>query len=290
VRMRQICFGLVLALGLPGLQAGAATLQVFGGPVGGGCNNFICYSGPPTSGTLRTTSGEAFMTYAASVDQNGMYASFGLQGFNSNRGNLDLRSTDRFTVGQIGPGGATTVDITARLRVSGQFGARDGGPGGDILGGLANASAQFTAPRNVPGVTILDESGIFERVLIDLLDDEINVAPMIGVQLAPQMTLRVEVGRAFDLQKILSLSMNFASRTDEATGGASFGRSALISFDLPEGYFITSQRGYSQGVPVDPTDPTDPSVIPLPAGGVLLLSAFGLMGWASRRRRHTLGA
>jgi hypothetical protein len=38
------------------------------------------------------------------------------------------------------------------------------------------------------------------------------------------------------------------------------------------------------------TDPTNPSVIPLPAGGVLLLSAFGLMGWASRRRRHAPSA
>jgi hypothetical protein len=40
--------------------------------------------------------------------------------------------------------------------------------------------------------------------------------------------------------------------------------------------------------PPPPPPTTNPSVIPLPAGGVLLLSAFGLMGWASwyRRARH----
>lgn len=39
-----------------------------------------------------------------------------------------------------------------------------------------------------------------------------------------------------------------------------------------------------------PPNPDPPSVIPLPAGGLLLLSAFGLMGLASRRRRDTHGA
>jgi hypothetical protein len=43
-------------------------------------------------------------------------------------------------------------------------------------------------------------------------------------------------------------------------------------------------------VPPPPPPNTDTSVIPLPAGGVLLLSAFGLMGWASRRRRHAPSA
>jgi hypothetical protein len=281
--MRQICFGLALALGLPGLQAGAATLQVFGGPVGGGCNNVICYSGAPTSGTLSTTGGAAFMNYNASVTGRGLFADFSLFGFKSNRGNLGLRSTDRFTVNQIGPGGATTADITARLRVTGQFGVQDS-PVGEVLGGSAIARAFFSAPRNVPGVTILEEAGKDVRVNLDLLEDAVVLPPAVGVDIRPSMTLRVEVGRAFDLEKVLSLSMNFAGKTDDVTGGAAFGESALISFFLPEGFYITSERGYSQGLPADPADPP---VIPLPAGGVLLLSALGLLGWASRRRRLT---
>jgi hypothetical protein len=281
--MRQICFGLVLALGLPGLQAGAATLSVFGGPVGGGCNNFICYSGEPTSGTLRTTSGEAFMNYNASVNARGMFADFSIFGFAANTGTLSLRSTDVFTVGQIRPGGPTTADITARLRLSGRFGVAELEGGGAAA--RARGRALFTAPRGVPGVTILEEDGKDMIVRIDLLENAVERPPEVGVNIEPRMTLRVEVGRPFSLEKVIELNVGFSNASDDAVGGAAFGESALISFDLPEGYFITSQRGYSQGVPVDPTDPTIPSVIPLPAGGVLLLSAFGLMGWASRYRR-----
>jgi hypothetical protein len=112
----------------------------------------------------------------------------------------------------------------------------------------------------------------------------------VGVAFAPELDLRVIVGGSFNLLSVMSLSLGISGDSDRAIGGAAFGNSALISFDLPEGYFITSERGYSQGLPIDPVDPADPSVIPLPAGGVLLLSAFGLMGWASRRRRHTLAA
>lgn len=76
-----------------------------------------------------------------------------------------------------------------------------------------------------------------------------------------------------------------------------------VLFSISNGPDILNNYAFNQGglslrltlrdapvQPVDPVDPTDPSVIPLPAGGVLLLSAFGLMGWASRRRRHTLAA
>jgi hypothetical protein len=64
-----------------------------------------------------------------------------------------------------------------------------------------------------------------------------------------------------------------------------------------EGQYANNLGGLSlrltlRDAPAPPPPPpnTNPSVIPLPAGGVLLLSAFGLMGWASWRRRHTLAA
>ena len=284
MRIRQICFGLVLALGLPGLQAGAATMTASGGPALGGCSNVVCYLGPPTSGSLSTTDGEAFMRYNASVNARGLFADFSVFGFASNSGELTLRSTDLFTVGQIKPGGPTTLDITARLRVTGRLGVGgiDKSRGWTATG---SARAIINTPGGVPGGAVLDGSNTNDSVNVDFTKLSAELPPEAGVTLTPWMLLRVEVGRAFELEKRLALNVGFNNASDSATGGAAFGQSALIEFDLPEGFFITSERGYSQGLPVDPTDPIDPSVIPLPAGGLLLLSAFGLMGWASRYRR-----
>lgn len=285
----QICFGLVLALGLPGLQAGAATMTASGGPPLGGCSNVVCYSGPPTSGALSTTDGDAFMRYNASVNARGLFADFSVFGFASNSGELTLRSTDLFTVGQIKPGGPTTLDITAQLLVTGRLGVEgiDKTTGWTATG---SARAIINTPRGVPGGAVLDGSNTNDSVNVDFTKLSAELPPESGVTLTPWMLLRVEVGRAFELEKRLALDVGFNNASDGATGGAAFGNSALISFDLPEGFFITSQRGYSQGLPADPADPTNPSVIPLPPGGVLLLSALGLMGWASRRRRQTLSA
>ncbi|MGY6634461.1 MAG: hypothetical protein ACXIU8_12065 [Alkalilacustris sp.] len=291
MHVRQICFGAVLALGLPALQAGAATLQVFGGPVGGGCNNFICYSGAPTSGTLRTTNATlngaantAFLNFNGSVTGSGLFAAFSLYGFPVNRGNLTLSSTDVFTIGEIRPGGPTTADITVRLRTSGQFGASNLGPSGQV----ATPSARGILALTGGAATVLDETrrDVIVRPDLNLGSAVVNV----GVVFAPELELRVVVGEAFTLSTSLSMAIGISGDSDRAIGGAAFGNSALISFDLPEGYFITSERGYSQGLSVDPVDPTNPPVITLPAGGALLLSAFGLMGWASWRRRHTLAA
>lgn len=276
MRFRQICFGLALSLGNPAFETDAATLTVFGGPVGGGCNNFACYFGPPTSGTLNTTDGTSFMSYNASVTGRGMFADFSIFGFNPNSGSLGLSSTDVFTINQIGPGGATTVDVTAKLRVSGTFGiANFGSPNGQAS---AQVRARFTAPRGVPGVTILQENARDISVRPNVDKDQVVID--VGVTLEPEITLRVDVGRSFGLETNLFLNLGFFAPSGNATGGAAFGESALISFDLPDGFSITSQRGYSQGVPA----------IPLPAGGALLLSALGMIGWVSRRRRLSLTA
>ena len=294
MHVRQICFGLFLALGVPGLQAGAATMTASGGPPLGGCSNVVCYLGPPTSGTLTTQAGEpfngaAFMDYNASVNARGMFADFSVFGFASNSGALTLRSSDVFTVGQIQPGGPTTLDITARLLVTGRLGVEGIDKTTDWIA-LGSARAIINTPRGVPGGAVLDGSNTNDSVNVDFTKLSAELPPESGVTLTPWMLLRVEVGRAFELEKRLALDVGFNNASDSATGGAAFGDSALISFDLPEGFFITSERGYSQGLPADPADPTNPSVIPLPPGGVLLLSALGLMGWASRRRRQTLGA
>lgn len=289
MRIRQICFGLVLALGLPALQASAATLQVFGGPPLGGCSNFVCYSGEPGSGSLVAFIGKdnqnPFISYNASVTNRGLFASFSLMNFSVNQGNLTLRSTDVFTIGTLNTGAPQTVDVTARMRITGQFGATDPQEvfsGSGRVRGILGASQPDL--RNVT----LDRSGADVTISEDLVQDRIVLSP--GISFRPEIDLRVEVGRAFELQSTLSLNLGFQAKTDRATGGANFGNSALISFELPEGYFITSERGYSQGLPVDTVDPADPSVIPLPAGGLLLLSALGFMGWASRRRQRSLTA
>ncbi|MGY6634867.1 MAG: PEP-CTERM sorting domain-containing protein [Alkalilacustris sp.] len=130
--------------------------------------------------------------------------------------------------------------------------------------------------RGVPGGAVLDGSNTNASDTV-IFADSFVPPPPVGVNLSPSIPLLVEVGRPFEPEKRPALNLNVSN----ALKGAAFGVSALIEFDQPKGVFITSERGYSQGVPADLANP---SVIPLPASGVLVLLGFGLMGWASRRR------
>lgn len=285
--MPKIGLGIICALGLSAQQGEAAVISSLAVEGGTGCGIPVrlCYFGVPNSGSFEHAfgSGEHFMHYNASSDARGLFSDFSLFNFSSNSGALTLRSTDVFTITPIGLGGPAFVEVTARLRVSGRFGIEELGSGGSAF-----ASARGIISATQPGVVgniVVDGSNRDKSTgQINLLDP-VFIIENPNVILWPELVLLVEVGRAFNLETTMETRLNYSGTSNNAIGGAAFSDSALISFDLPEGYFITSERGYIQGLQDAPEpDPGDVVAVPLPGTLPMLLTGLLLLGLRGRVR------
>ena len=285
MHFRKCCPALALVISMSAPPGIAATLT---GPfsqvtvASSECPGGLCFQGPgDTAGIVlwqadglpgRQRQGEAFMTYIATSNALGIYAAANVTRFARN-GTVSITGRDVFTVGALDPAMPLMLDIQAVLAVSGLsfIGENADNSQARITSRLSGALPTTTG---FGGSAFTGGTSETTSVILGGRDGDTNRpnAQLITHRLVNDIT--IEVGVPFQLQASLELVQILSWTTGGSFVESDFGNSALISFELPEGYFITSELGYSQGL----------TVIPLPASGLLLLSAFGVMGSLARLR------
>lgn len=222
---------------------------------------------------------EPFLSYGASSSGLGMYASIDVRN-QARNGTVNHISRDVFTLGTIDPNKPDSIELTARLNVAGQ--SRTGGHS------LSSTPASYVTVRSLlsnaltPGVGTINQGfggGADETTRIQLGGQINGIDQPLAANILQSLTsyLTLDVGVPFELRMQLDIAQVHGWSGTSSFVQSDFSNSALIGFDLPEGYFITSARGYSQGV-------TEENGISVPEPGSLALLGAGLLGLVTLRR------
>jgi hypothetical protein len=191
-----------------------------------------------------------FIQVEAHADANGLHA---LLTVNEVQAFLRVGHADRFTL--FGPGD-DPITFSASLTATGTgsgpgrqgtfFGfttGSDGGPFGPFL-----ADSWFTTGTFQPIYSSFEETVVREFTL------------------AP--------GQSFDVNVVLSFDMHFFLQPDPST--LNFLNSALLAFDLPDGYYVQSEQGFSGPGSLQVSAVAEPGTLVLfGLAGVVLLVASG---------------
>lgn len=187
-------------------------------------------------------------------------------------GDLNVHARDRFTV--FGPG--DMLEITARLRVQGTlFAAGSPDEASATVEALLSRSPNGWNPTNGGMGISTGAAGLFMRRFFP--GDPFLTAPTPSpVDIEAVDTFDVPIGEAFQLVYRMRLLGNVRGASTSQLL-MNFGSSAELSFDLPPGYSITSDLGYSfTAVPLPPAVWTF-------VAGLTALASFG------RGRRQAAG-
>jgi hypothetical protein len=208
----------------------------------------------------------SFLTASGSIAPDAMHA------FSS--GNLatelDLAMHDTYTV----HGGSGPFSITATMHATGTASTLPAGPFQELVG----ANVKLTigtydidpATTPFPGVTPFDPTTTALAGPFELSGSSAGSVP---IDVSVSYTRIVNPGDVFDLGYEMSSAMGL--------GTIDVSHTALISFDTPDGVFLTSALGGEFGdVPGAPG-----GGVPEPASWALMIAGFGGIGAALRRRR-----
>jgi hypothetical protein len=185
---------------------------------------------------------------------------------------FDVAMNDTYTV----HGGSGPFAITATMLVDGTMSTIPlGNTGNNILlgGGVIATIGQFDInPAEVfqPIVLAFDPTTQARTGGVTL----VGAPQSVPVNLTASYTRMVNPGDVFDIGYEISLGY--------AEGTIDLSHTAAISFDLPDGVFLTDAFGNTFGAP-----PTGPGV-PEPASWALMITGFALAGAALRSKRTLL--
>jgi hypothetical protein len=174
----------------------------------------------------------------------------------ANDGRFDANARDRFTVS--GPMPGSTVEITARLRMEGAI-AYVG------LVSVRAATVEAVVSSSVDGWD--PAAGVVNITGADSLQSGPGVnLPDVEFELEATDTFNVTVGTPFQFAYRMDLDGGQAGGSGERS--AELAAVATLSFDLPAGYSITSELGYSDA----------PAPVPALSVGMLTGLCGGLLG------------
>jgi len=186
---------------------------------------------------------------------------------------FDLATEDTYTV----HGGSGPFAITAHLDASGTTSTLKAGPFfEDVVPNISVIIGQLVidpAATGIPIVSPFDSSSHATTVLPSLVGFSPQSAP---ISASTSYTRVVSPGDVFDIA--YELNSQFALGTIDLS------HTATISFDLPDGVFLTSAGGATFGTP-----PATGGGVPEPAAWALMIMGFGLAG-ATLRARARLAA
>lgn len=191
-------------------------------------------------------------------------------GFNTS-GELNVHARDRFTL--VGPAGGGPVTITAKLQVGGSVVASAAPDEVSVtVEALLNSTLSGWDSVNGGLASSTGSAGLF-RMRYFPGDPFLTLLAPTPIDIEAVDTFDVAVGQEFQLGYRMRLLGSI--RDQDASGGAlnfNFLNTAQLSFDLPAGYSISSDLGFSA------------TSVPEPATTALL--AMGLLGagWARRAR------
>ncbi|WP_209425105.1 hypothetical protein [Pararhodobacter sp. SW119] len=287
---RQICTGLTVALGLAGQPGSADTIT---GPTSrvvvtsSECPGQLCRDVFGDSAEIllwpvgNPTRSGAFLSYDASSSAAGIFASAVVSN-RARNGTVTVYARDVFTLGTLDKTKPETLETTALLNVSGTAGE---GLGGD--GSRFRLRSGISGVRPVAEVSLgsLVGTSSIETTSVQLggLLDGVIQPGVANLSQTPAQDITVTVGVPFQLKIFMELFHVLDWSSPASFVQSSFTNSARVGFDLPEGYFITSARGYSQGLPVAPP-PAPTAPIPLPAALPMLVAGLALLFGLRRRR------
>ena len=177
-------------------------------------------------------------------------------------GSLNVHARDRFTVA--GPDPGATVQITARLRVRGDlFAAGSPAEASATVEALLSRSPDGWDSTNGGMGLSTGDAGLFRRRFLPGDPFLTSPTPM-PIEIEAVDTFDVVAGEVFQLVYRMHLLGNV--RGDPTSQLLmDFGNSAELSFELPQGYAIESELGYSF------------TAVPLPAALWTLLSALAVL-------------
>lgn len=180
----------------------------------------------------------------------------------------DLAMHDTYTV----HGGGGPFALTATMHATGTAESRaSGGPFQGIFGIVGLTIGTFDIDPLSTGIPIVHpfdpsthkSSGLLSQFAFGSTPFTVPLDVMVTY------TRMVNAGDVFDL--------GYEMSTDVQFGSFDLSHTAVISFDTPEGVFLTSALGGTFGAP--------PSAgVPEPAGWALMIAGVGLAGSALRRR------
>jgi hypothetical protein len=276
----------LMALGAFTLAAPAATAQILFPPAGS--HSFIelydttahvCPSGPCAFASSPSPSvsipdfsavnGPFFMNATGSVSPTAIHS------FVSSRDGVefDLATDDTYTV----HGGSGPFAITAHLDASGTTSTIQVGSNlfFDIVPNITVRIGELEidpAVTPIPIVSPFNASATATTVAPTLIGSTFASEP---ISASASYTRMVNPGDVFDVAYELN--------TQFSTGAVDLSHTAIISFDLPNGVYLTDASGNIFGTPPS-------NGVPEPTAWTLMLAGFGLAGASLRARRRAEAA
>ena len=229
----------------------------------GECGAALTDLSPPPGGYPNYTSVQTlFLTASAQITPSSMHL-YLEQNFGLN--DLVASMFDTYTL--IGPAVSSPLAITAHFDVGGTATRRETSTsrvlgGGSVTAKIGNwvANNPFSEIQRVFALSIAGDS---------MPDGLGPLSKNFDVQV--NRNLLVTPGTPFDLAWSVRLNGQNGVIMD-------FGNSAFISFDLPDGYALTSLGGYSQGLP-------PVGAVPEPQHVAVLAAGLIAIAWGVRRKR-----